>query len=110
MLEDSVLDRGELELHEIHSPQSVPDLAPEPNARPARPQVEARAPLRPETAEQPGSPTEPEEGQPTTTGKKARKGVHSRRPVIYAVGTMLLAAALGGGYVYLDNAEHFRST
>ena len=100
MLEDdSDLKRGELELHEIESPQSVPDLAPEPRARPSRPQVEARAPVRPKSpaAEQ-------------TPGKKPGKAARSRRPVVYAIGAMLLAAALGGGYVYLDSAEHFQST
>jgi membrane fusion protein (multidrug efflux system) len=30
--------------------------------------------------------------------------------MIYAIGALLVAAALGGGYVYLDNAEHFQST
>jgi hypothetical protein len=47
MLEDSALERRELELHEIDSPQSVPDFDSEPNARPSSPQVEARAPVRP---------------------------------------------------------------
>jgi membrane fusion protein (multidrug efflux system) len=105
MLEDSALERGELELHEIDSPQSVPDFGSEPNARP---QVEARAPVRPKSpaTEQPERPTQPEDGQPAATGKKPR----IRRPMIYAIGALLVAAALGGGYVYLDNAEHFQST
>jgi membrane fusion protein (multidrug efflux system) len=33
-----------------------------------------------------------------------------RRPFIVAIGALLLAATLGGGYVYVDNAEHFVST
>src|SRR5262249_33304958 len=33
-----------------------------------------------------------------------------RRPVVVAIGTMLLAAAVGGGYLYLDDAGHFQST
>jgi membrane fusion protein (multidrug efflux system) len=112
MSEDSVLESGDLALHEIDSPQSVPDLDRAPNGRPSRPEFKARVPLRPESpaVEPPEPPTEREEGRPTTTGKQPRRGVLKRRPVVYAIGAMLLAAALGGGYVYLDNAEHFEST
>src|SRR5262249_58899954 len=55
-------------------------------------------------------PAEPEEEQPPATSKKSRTGLLKRRPVVYAIGAMLLAAALGGGYVYLDYAGHFQST
>src|SRR6202048_4362993 len=112
MLEDSALERGEFALPEIDSPQSVPVLDREPNTQPSRPEVKARAPLRHESpaAGQPELPTQREEGQPTTTGKKPRKDLLKRRPVVLAIGAMLLAAALGGGYVYLDYAEHFQST
>jgi membrane fusion protein, multidrug efflux system len=112
MLEDSVLERGELELHEIDSPQFVPDFDSEPDARPSSPQVETRAPVRPESpaAQQPERPTQPQERQPATISKKPSKGVRKGRPAVYAIGALLLAAALGGGYVYLDNAKHFQST
>src|ERR1700724_615883 len=112
MFEDSALERGERALPEIDSPQSVPVLEREPNTQPSRPEVKARAPLRHESpaAGQPELPTQREEGQPTTTGKKPRKDILKRRPVVLAIGAMLLAAALGGGYVYLDYAEHFQST
>jgi membrane fusion protein (multidrug efflux system) len=111
MFEDSALERGELALQEIDSPQSVPVLDREPNAQPSNAEVKARAPLQPESpaAGQPELPTQPEEGQPTT-GKKPRKGVLKRRPVVFAIGAMLLASILGGGYVYLDYAERFQST
>src|SRR5262249_3754892 len=112
MLEDSVLETGKFKLHDIDSPRSVPDFDHAPNARPSSPHVTARAPSRPQSpaAEQPERPTQPVEGQPTTTSKKARNAVRSRRPMIYAIGALLLAAALGGGYVYMDNAAHFQST
>jgi membrane fusion protein (multidrug efflux system) len=55
-------------------------------------------------------PAQPEEEQPQATRKKRRKGFLKRRPVAFAVGTMLLASVLGGGYLYLDYAEHFEST
>ena len=109
MLEDSALERRELELHEIDSPQSVPDFDSEPNARPSSPQVEARAPVRPKSLP-PERPTQPQEGQPVTISKKPSKGVRRGRPVVFAIGAMLLAAAVGGGYVYLDYDEHFQST
>jgi membrane fusion protein, multidrug efflux system len=112
MFEDSALERGELALQEIDSPQSVPVLDSEPNAQPSRPEVKARAPLRPESpaAEQPELPTQREEEEPQATRKKRRKGFLKRRPVAFAIGTMLLASVLGGGYLYLDYAEHFEST
>jgi membrane fusion protein, multidrug efflux system len=111
MFEDSAVERGELALQEIDSPQSVPVLDREPNAQPSRPEVKVRAPLQPEG---PGEwidwPAQPVDEQPQATGKKPRNSLLHRRPVVYAIGAMLLAAALGGGYVYLDYAEHFQST
>jgi membrane fusion protein, multidrug efflux system len=112
MLEDSALERGKLEFHEIDSPQSVPDFDSKPNARPSSPQVEAWAPRRSKSpaAQQPEWPTPPQKGQPATISKKPSKGLRKGRPMVYAIGALLLAAVLGGGYVYLDNAEHFQST
>jgi membrane fusion protein, multidrug efflux system len=111
MFEDSALERGELALQEIDSPQSVPVSPDRPNAKPAKRAVKMRAPLRPQS---PGEwidwPAQPVDEQPQATGKKPRSGLLHRRPVLYAIGATLLAAALGGGYVYLDYAEHFQST
>ena len=42
--------------------------------------------------------------------KQPRNGFLHRRPVVSAIGAMLLAAVLGGGYLYIDYAEHFQST
>src|SRR6202012_3811283 len=48
---------------------------------------------------------------PQATSKEPRSGRRLRgRPVVWALGAMLLAAAIGGGYVYLDYTEHFQST
>ena len=55
-------------------------------------------------------PAESEEEQPHATGKKSRTSLVKRRPVVYAIGAMLLAAAMGGGYVYWDYAGRFQST
>jgi membrane fusion protein, multidrug efflux system len=111
MLDDTGLHTGELAFEEVESPQTVPALRHEPNARSARPEVEARAPVRREGAGQwiewPG---EPEQERPQATSKKPRAGLLKRRPVLYAIGAMIVAAAVEGGYVYLDYAEHFEST
>src|ERR1700724_2198319 len=107
MFENEVLERRQLALQEVESPES----GSRPNAQPSNAEVKARAPLPPES---PGEwtewPAQPEEEQPQATSKKRRKGFLKRRPVAFAIGAMLLAAALGGGYVYLDYAEHFEST
>jgi membrane fusion protein (multidrug efflux system) len=55
-------------------------------------------------------PAQPEEERPQATRTKHRKGFLKRRPVVLAIGAMLLAAVLGGGYLYLDYAEHSQST
>jgi membrane fusion protein (multidrug efflux system) len=73
-------------------------------------EVKVRALLR---QEDPGQwtdrPAQSEKEQPQATSKKPRRGL-KRRPVVFAIGVMLLAAAVGGGYVYLDYGEHFQST
>jgi len=110
MFENDVLERRQLALQEAESPESVSAVG-RPNAQPSNAEVQARAPLPPES---PGEwtewPAQPEEDQPQATRKKRRKGFLKRRPVAFAVGTMLLASVLGGGYLYLDYAEHFEST
>ena len=110
MFENDVLERRQLALQEAESPESVSAVG-RPNARPSNAEVQARAPLPPES---PGEwtewPAQPEEDQPQATRKKRRKGFLKRRPVAFAIGTMLLASVLGGGYLYLDYAEHFEST
>ncbi len=39
-----------------------------------------------------------------------RKSLLRRRPIAFALGASLLALAIGGGYVYVDYAQHFAST
>ena len=43
-------------------------------------------------------------------GKPARKRVWRRRPILSAIGALLLASVVGGGYLYADQAGHFQST
>ena len=111
MFEDNVLESRPHALEEVESPQFVPAIGRAPNAKFLNQEVETRAPVR---QQDPGKwidwPAQPKEEQPQATGKKSRTGLLKRRPVLFAIGAMLLAAAVGGGYVYLDYAEHFQST
>src|SRR5262245_46135068 len=104
MSEDNVLESRPNTLEEVESPQSVPAVGRAPNAKSLNQEVEARAPVRQEDPEWTDWPTQPEEEQPQVTGKKRRTGLRKRRPVVLAIGAMLLAAAVGGVYVYLDYA------
>ena len=108
MFEDSVLERGELGLEDFASPQSVPSPR-EPNDEQG---FSARAPSPQESpaGKKPVSPARPATARPQATGKERRQGFLSRRPVVSAIGAVLLAALLGGGYLYVDNARHFQST
>jgi membrane fusion protein (multidrug efflux system) len=60
-------------------------------------------------AKQPVSP-EPEGRQPRPIGEQHRNSALHRRPIVSAIGAILLASALSGGYVYLDYARRFQST
>ena len=111
MFEDNVLERGELVLDDFESPQSIP-ASHEPGIKPDKRNLTARAPSPQQSpaAKQPASPVQPEPAQPKTSGNERRSSFLRRRAVISAIGAMLLAAVLGGGYLYLDHAEHFQST
>jgi membrane fusion protein (multidrug efflux system) len=109
MFEDNVLERDEPALEELENAESGPGSLHEPNGESRR--EAARVILRQESpaAKQPVSP-EPEGRQPPPIGKRPRNGFLHRRPVVSAIGAILLASVLGGGYLYLDNAERFQST
>jgi membrane fusion protein (multidrug efflux system) len=111
MLEDSALERGEQALQNVESPESVPAFARKGDLQPRAQQVTARQPALQESpvAKGPASPVEVEEGQSRPT-KQPRNGFLYRRPIISAIGAVLLASVLGGGYLYLDYAERFQST
>src|ERR1700736_1633983 len=111
MLEKNVLERRELALQGVESPHFVPASPHGPDAQPREQDVTARAPLRRESpVGRPELPAQPEEERPQATSKARRNGLLRRRPVVMAIGAMLLAAAVGGGYLYLDYGAHFQST
>jgi membrane fusion protein (multidrug efflux system) len=111
MFKDDVLERDGLVLEGVESPQSVP-ASNEPSVKSDRSDVTARAPSPDESpaAKSPASSAQEEAAQPQATHKGHRAGFLRRRPIVSAVGAMLLSSALGGGYLYLDYAERFQST
>jgi membrane fusion protein (multidrug efflux system) len=111
MFEDNILERDELVLEDAESPQSVP-TSHEPGIKSDKQDLPARAPSPHESpaAKEPASPNQPEAAQPRATGHERRNGFLRRRPVVAAIGAVLLASAIAGGYLYMDYATHFEST
>jgi membrane fusion protein, multidrug efflux system len=109
MFEDNVLESDELALENPESPRSVPGSRPEPNQKSLKEEPRVVSRQKRPAPRQPASP-EPEAPPPPPTGKQHRDSVLRRRPIVSAIGAVLLAAALGGGYLYMDNARHFQST
>src|ERR1700732_2176311 len=109
MFQDNVLESDEPALEELESRQSVLGSLHEPNGESWK--EEARVLLRQEVpaARQPVSP-DPERRHPPPIGEQPRNSALRRRPIVSAIGAILLASALGGGYLYLDYAERFQST
>jgi membrane fusion protein (multidrug efflux system) len=109
MFEDNVLESDELALEGFENPQSVPRSLREPNAESGKDETRALLQQESPAARQPVSP-EQQGRQAPRTGKRHRDSVLRRRPILSAIGALLLAAAPGGGYLYLDYARHFQST
>jgi membrane fusion protein, multidrug efflux system len=102
MFDDEVQERGGIAALDA----GVPPATQEPSwERGVAASVTAKAPA-PKNPEQP--PPRNDNARPTA--KPAEEGFLRRRPVVSAIGALLLAAALGGGYVYVDQASHFQST
>jgi membrane fusion protein, multidrug efflux system len=107
MLEDTALERDELALRE--SPDSVPNFAREADVQSRTQDVTARKPALEDTPPpRRAAPVEAEE--PSQPAEKSQNGFLRRRPVLSAIGAVLLACVVGGGYLYMDNARHFQST
>jgi membrane fusion protein (multidrug efflux system) len=111
MLQDRLLERGEPTFAELESLESIPASAREPDLQSRVREATLRDSSQQESpvAKRPASPAEVEERQPQST-QQPRKGFLRRRPVVSAIGAALLAAVLGGGYLYVDYAGHFQST
>src|SRR5580700_3048136 len=109
MFEDNVLESDEPALEELESRQSVLGSPHEPNRDSWKEQARVLSRQESPAARQPVSP-EPERPQPPPIGKERRNSLLHRRPIVSAIGAILLASALGAGYLYLDYAERFQST
>ena len=111
MFEDKVLERGERVLEGVESPRSLP-ASHDPSFESDRQDVTARAPSPQESpaARAPASPVRAEAANTEASSKGDGAGFLRRRPLISAIGTVLLASTLGGGYLYLDYARRFQST
>jgi membrane fusion protein, multidrug efflux system len=97
MLKDKVLERDDIALLAPESRQSIPVSR--------RETIPQESPV----VRKPSSPAQAKEPPPQAPDKQSRTSL-SRRPVVLAVGAMLLIGAVGGGYLYLDSSEHFQST
>jgi len=97
MLEDTFEEPDGFALDRAESPRSAFALP------------RGATPYESPAALQPPSPAQSAEGRPQAPGKQHRN-ILLRRPVAAAIGAMLLVPVLGGGYLYLDYAEHFEST
>jgi membrane fusion protein, multidrug efflux system len=102
MFDDGVLERGGRGALEA----GVSPATQEPSwQRATTTDVTAKVPA-PKNPEQP----QPRNDNTPSIAKPAEKGFLRRRPVLSAIGTLLLVSVLGGGYVYVDQTGHYQST
>jgi membrane fusion protein (multidrug efflux system) len=109
MFEDNVLERGGGALEDAEALPSAPASLREPATPSWNEQSRAPAEARP-SGKPTGSPSLPGAEQTQATDAPRGRGLLRRRPVVSAIGALLLAAVLGGGYLYVDQAGHFQST
>jgi membrane fusion protein, multidrug efflux system len=112
MLEDSVLERDNLAPHELESRELASQEleSQELESLGSVPAFARERDLQPRTQEAtPRHSALSDEGQPEPT-KQPRRGFLRRRPFVSAIGAVLLASVLGGGYLYVDYAGRFQST
>ncbi|WP_411780128.1 HlyD family secretion protein [Bradyrhizobium sp. UFLA01-814] len=91
----------------IEAASSAP-ASHEPNVPSERPEITTRAPAQERPAGK--QPAPPATVPPEVAGTAPKRGFLRRRPVVSAIGAVLLAAAIGGGYLYTDYSGHFEST
>jgi membrane fusion protein (multidrug efflux system) len=109
MFDDNVLERSGRALERVESPQFAPASQREPVTPSWAEQARAPAEASP-SDKQPGSPALPGAEKAQAADASHRRGLLRRRPVVSAVGAVLLAAILGAGYLYVDEAGRFQST
>ena len=112
MFEEDVLERADLGAQEVGITQSLSASPHQPSDRLTNEPATVRDLRQQESplARRSVPPDQPKERPPPATGKSQRSGLLRRRPVVSAIGSLLLISALGVGYLYLDYAERFQST
>jgi len=111
MFEDNVLERDVRVPESFERAQSVP-ASDEADTASEKPVVTARvhSPHESPSTKAPAFPIQAETTREQASGKEHRASFLHRRPIVSAIGAVLLASALGGGYLYLDYAKRFVST
>lgn len=104
MFDEGVQERGGLAVLDAGEPAATQESFWQ---REASTDVTARAPA----PKKPGQPqSQPRNDNASPIAKPAQQGLLRRRPLLSAIGALLLAAVVGGGYLYVDQAGHFQST
>lgn len=118
MFEDRILEEGDQAPRDFMNPETAPASLLELHRLPGNPEGAVRAALQESpVAKEPAKGPAKGPASPAGTGresratdKQPRTSLLHRRPVVSAMGALLLASVLGGGYLYLDDAQHFQST
>jgi membrane fusion protein (multidrug efflux system) len=108
MFDENVLERSDTGPGDVESQQVIAPARSEP--APRRRNEPARARREAEMRPQPVAPARTGADEMAVAHEAGRRGLLRRRPVLTAVGGLLLAAVAGGGYLYVDQAAHFEST
>ena len=110
-LEDKFSERDERVPDGVESPRTVP-ASHEAGIEPGQREVTARdlSPNESPLARAPASSVQSSTARLQAGAKEHRAGFLRGRPVASAIGAVLLASAIAGGYIYMDQARHFEST
>jgi membrane fusion protein, multidrug efflux system len=106
MLDDAVFDGDELTISEASLSQTIDQPL---HGRQVTARVRARETKKAPAPKMPEQPAE----QPRASAaiaKPDQKSFLRRRPLLAAIGAVLLASVVGGGYFYADQASRFQST
>ncbi|HLG80330.1 MAG TPA: HlyD family secretion protein [Bradyrhizobium sp.] len=115
MFDDNVLERGARVREPVEFLQDAAAAQREPASPSSNGQARSPAQHRPADRLSPSdelraSPSLPGVEPPQPTDAPQRRGLLRRRPVVAAIGALLLAVVLGGGYLYVDQAGRYQST